>query len=488
MFHREMKTINTKIADMKHFILSLIAIGSAGLTMAQQPWYAHPDSIYRGQFGADTRAEAKSRWQYRDYTRATAAAMPKKNIVGNKIYTYDLATVLKKKYGDYTIDESVRFTDQPAAGFCTGFLIAPDLLVTAGHCIENEEDMKNAVWVFDYTSDVSYNKSGNYITVDASNMYYGVELLDTKLTDDGMYDYCVIRLDRKTGRKPYKFRTGGNILFEDFIAMIGSPSGIPLKVADSARVTNNEYKTWFMTDLDAFQGNSGGPVFNANGFIEGILVRGAKGDFEYNQACNCIRQVVHEDAFYKLFGLSAIKGNIVHRMTHIPLELRKGAVYRNLQLAIDDNNLEEFREWLIYTWIWKEKVEGKDNLVAYAVKQYRSAFVDAMLAEPNVNVNDRDINGTPLVHLFASYNLGNAITTAATREGFDIDIKNNSGETALMTAARAGSMDAVKALLRAGSNPKLKSSDGKTARSIAKKAKQKEIASVLKAAEKGKLP
>lgn len=473
---------------MKHLIISALALGTAGLAMAQKPWYAHPDSTYRGQFGTDTRAEAKSKWQYRDFMRATATAMPKKNVVGNKIYTYDLATSLKKRYGDYTIDESVRFADQPAAGFCTGFLIAPDILVTAGHCIENEEDMKNAVWVFDYTSDVSYNKAGNYITVDASNMYYGVELLATKLTDDAMYDYCVIRLDRKTGRKPYKFRTGSSIQFEDFIAMIGSPSGIPLKVADSAKVTNNDFKTWFMTDLDAFQGNSGGPVFNSNGFIEGILVRGAKGDFEYNQTCNCIRQVTHYDLYYMLLRQSAQKGNIVHRMTHVPWELLKRAVYRNLQVAIDDNNTVEFKEWSIYTWIWKEKIEGQDNLVAYAVKQYKSAFVDAMLAEPNVNVNDRDMYGTPLVHLFAAYNLGNAITTAATREGFDFDIKNNNGETALMVAARAGNMDAVKALLRAGANAKLKNTDGKTARSIAKKAKQKEVASVLKAAEKGKLP
>lgn len=483
-----MKTKFINIAGMKRLVLTSILAISLQSVMAQKPWYMHPDSTVRGAFGPDTRAEAKTRWQYRDYMRATATAIQKKNVVGNKVYTYDLGTFLQKKFGDYPIDKSVRFADQPSAGFCTGFLIAPDILVTAGHCIETEEDMKNAVWIFDYTSDISYNKAGKFITVDQSNMYYGVELLATKLTDDLNYDYCVIRLDRKTNRKPYKFRTGGAIRFEDHVAMIGSPSGLPLKVADSARVTNNDLKTWFLTDLDAFQGNSGGPVFNSNGFIEGILVRGTKGDFEYDASCNCIKQVVHYDWNYLLLGKSANKGNGVHRLTHIPWDLLRNAVYRNLEVAIENNDMNEFREWTIYRWIFKEQFSNKENLVALAAKKYKSAFVDTLLTIDNVDVNGKDMYGTPLVHVFAQYNLASSITLAAKRKGFDFDVKNSNGNTALMIAAQNGNRDAVIALLRAGADPKMKNNDKKSARSLASKAKYKEIAKLLKNAEKGKMP
>ncbi len=47
------------------------------------------------------------------------------------------------------------------------------------------------------------------------------------------------------------------------MALLGHPNGLPLKVADSASVLRNDEPRSFDTDLDAFQGNSGSPVFDA---------------------------------------------------------------------------------------------------------------------------------------------------------------------------------------------------------------------------------
>lgn len=485
-----MKTKMFKIADMKKllFTLSLLAITSLSFGQKKVPWYESKDAASRGAFGPDTRAEAKTKWEYRDYMRATATAIQKNQVKGDKIYTMNLKTYIKRVFGDYPIDDGVMFQEQPTAGFCTGFLIAPDILVTAGHCIETEEDLKNTIWIFDYTSDVSYNKSGGYITIPESNQYYGVEILDTKLTQDRLYDYCVIRLNRKTDRKPYKFRTGGSVSFDDMIAMIGSPSGLPLKVADSAHVTNNEdYSTSFLTDLDAFHGNSGGPVFNFNGFIEGILVRGPGNDYHLDEACGCIKGDSRWDLYY-YFGMQAATGNGVHRITSIPWNLLVTGVYRNLEVAIQDNNLEDFKEWTIYRWIWKKEnmIAGKENILALAAKYGRGQFLNEVIGTDNVDVNSKDMYGVPLVHNMAQYNLSESITKAATIEGFDINARNADNETALMVAARYGNIDAVHALLRAGANAKAVNAAGKTARSIAKSAKQKEIAKILKKAEKGK--
>lgn len=472
---------------MKRIILSICAIGISGVAFAQQGWNSHPDSVSRGAFLEDTRTEAKSRWEYRDYMRATATAVEKSDISGNKIFSITLKKFLQNRYGNYPVDESVRFADQPAAGFCTGFLIAPDILVTAGHCITSEEEMKNTAWLFDYTSDLPYNSKTGQLTVDPKNIYYGVELLETKFTEYSEdYDYCVIRLDRKTGRKPYKFRTGGKLSFNDMVTMIGSPSGLPLKVADSASVTNNDYRTWFMTDLDAFQGNSGGPVFSETGWIEGILVRGASGDFKFDEDCNCIKQVVQYDFGYWLFGEKAERGNIAHRITHVPFYLMKNALYRNLQFAIDDMNMEEFREWTTYRWIFNEKITGKENLLAYAAKNGRNRFVDSMLVIPGVDISILDQNSSPLACLFAESGMTSSINIIAQNKLFDANMRDKNGETALMIAARFGNNAAVKTLLKAGANPKLTNYGGKTARNIAKANKFKETAKILKAAEKGK--
>lgn len=510
---------------MKSFkkILPLSALFYCGISLAQSP-FDHPDSTKRGAFGKDTRAEAKSKFEYRDYTRATAVQIEKKNVSGTKVYTNSLGYNVRAFFDfKYNLSPKVRFADQPAAGYCTGFLIAPDILVTAGHCIETKEDLDKFIFVFDYTSDVPYNKSQGYITVPLENQFKGVELLATKLTNDASYDYAVIRLDRKTGRKPYKFRARQweGVKFEDMLAMIGSPNGIPLKIADSARVINEMPKTYFVTDLDAFHGNSGGPVFNTKGWIEGILVRGPGWDYHYDSTCNCIMPDAQSTEWYEWFGMRSYKGNSVHRINHIPFDLLKGAVYRNLEVAIEENNLEEFTEWAtLYSWIFLEKFPGKEPLLIKAVKLNRSAIINAMLDIYNVKINITDENGTPFIHLLVANNDIANVEKAVKNYSFDPDAKNsngenaffaavrnlssetiiqslknahvdinkmsNWGETPLSVAAAYGVVFTVEGLLRNGADPKQKTADGKTPRKIASKNKNKEVAKILKKAEKGK--
>jgi len=65
---------------------------------------------------------------------------------------------------------------------------------------------------------------------------------------------------------------------------IGHPVGLPLKVSGGATVRSTSPKSYYITDIDAFGGNSGGPVFNARTkLIEGILVLGGQ-DFAKSPA------------------------------------------------------------------------------------------------------------------------------------------------------------------------------------------------------------
>lgn len=70
---------------------------------------------------------------------------------------------------------------------------------------------------------------------------------------------------------------------------LGFPSGLPLKLADGARILSIE-GAGFRADLDTFTGNSGSPVFDARTHeLLGIVVEGQKGegDFEASPSLRC---------------------------------------------------------------------------------------------------------------------------------------------------------------------------------------------------------
>lgn len=452
------------------------------------PWNAK-DAVTRGQFGTDDRAEANTKWQFKDYTRATATAVDAKYVKGNKVLAVTHRRNLIAKYGDYPF-EGVRFLDQPRPGFCSGFLIAPDILVTAGHCVNDMEKLKNTVWIFDFTNDVPYDPKTYTLTIPESNQFRGVEILDSKFTGVRKEDYCIIRLDRKTGRKPYKFRSGGAVAFNQLVTSIGSPSGLPLKVSDSGRVVNNNIKGCpqaFMHNLDVFGGNSGGPVFNVNGYIEGITVWGPNEDFYFDEKTKTIRQTINNDLLFQYFGIPDNTGNIAYRLLSTNSTLIYSMIHRNLEMAMDDNNLEEFKEWMVYSWIFNEKFTGKDHLLAMAIKKYKFNYANLILGVSSLKINEVDYWGNPLIYVMASNNAVDIFKTAKSNfNDMDVNLMNSYGETALMAAARYGYEDMVRTLLDAGAQAKLKNSDGKTARKLAKKSKHKSVAKMLKNAEKGK--
>ena len=74
--------------------------------------------------------------------------------------------------------------------------------------------------------------------------------------------------------------------------MLGYPSVLPLKYTYNAKVVNDSNIKYFEADLDAFGGNSGSAVFNDDGEVTGILVRGYS-DFVFDsrRGCNGLRYV-----------------------------------------------------------------------------------------------------------------------------------------------------------------------------------------------------
>jgi V8-like Glu-specific endopeptidase len=167
---------------------------------------------------------------------------------------------------------SENYADQPVLSHCSGFLVSPDTMVSAGHCYDTARSCKDSVWVFGYQ--MNNASSINLDMIQSKNVYECERVIKYKFAQGE--DFSVIKLKRKViGRAPLKFRKTGKISTRAKLLVIGSPSGLPLKIADGGTVLKNTGKFQFLTSLDTFKGNSGSPVFNSQtGLVEGILVSG----------------------------------------------------------------------------------------------------------------------------------------------------------------------------------------------------------------------
>jgi hypothetical protein len=165
------------------------------------------------------------------------------------------------------------FTSQPAPGFCTGFLVGEDILVTAGHCLQKTACTDtNIVFGFQMESD---NSPG---TITKDDIFECAEIIAqaSPNSENHFLDYAIIRLDRPTGRAGLSYSVDDQLQAQDNVAVLGYPSGLPLKIASKAFVMSNEAGSpFFVANLDTFGSNSGSPVINTDTYqVEGILVRG----------------------------------------------------------------------------------------------------------------------------------------------------------------------------------------------------------------------
>ncbi len=195
------------------------------------------------------------------------------------------------EYGkNYHLCPDEKFYKQPSSSFCSGFLIGPDIVVTAGHCIRNQYNCETVRLVFGYFYD-DFNDSP--LTLPSENLYECSELIHSETNGVSGSDYAIMKLDRPVkGFQPLQLRTSGRVDNNDELTVIGYPSGLPGKLAHGGIVRDNRNENYFVTTLDTYGGNSGSAVFNrSTRLIEGILVRGDT-DFVYDQESQCRRSNV----------------------------------------------------------------------------------------------------------------------------------------------------------------------------------------------------
>jgi hypothetical protein len=182
------------------------------------------------------------------------------------------------------------FTSQIAPGFCTGFLVKDDILVTAGHCLQKAPCSDTSV-VFGYQME----SSNSLAVLTQENIFQCSEVIAQEVpSQENQYlDYAIIKLDRSTGRAGLDYVIDDLLEAQTNVAVLGYPSGLPLKIASNAFVMSNDVNDpFFVANLDTFGSNSGSPVINVDTYqVEGILVRGMT-DYVLSNDGSCV-QVNH---------------------------------------------------------------------------------------------------------------------------------------------------------------------------------------------------
>ncbi len=183
------------------------------------------------------------------------------------------------------------FFFQETLAFCSGSLIAPDIIVTAGHCIRTQVTCDQTKFVFGF-------KLTDATTMPRqvpNDMVFGCKTMIHSVADPSGEDFALVRLDRPvTHVKPLAYRTEGALVAGDGLRVMGHPAGLPLKVAGGASVRTMKDQ-FLVANLDTYGGNSGSAVFNSiDGKVEGILVRGEM-DYIFKNGCR-ISNVCAADA------------------------------------------------------------------------------------------------------------------------------------------------------------------------------------------------
>ena len=220
----------------------------------------------------DRRPIQKASKIYQHLSRSIPAMIHKKHLSEKKDHYILSNFTLKDKYSNLPDHEDV---NRQAVATCSGFLFEQNTIFTAGHCMDLPRACEDYYWVFDYRDGVKKFPKKNVYRCKKITEYYN-------LPYQGV-DFAKIRLKRNVkNREVLLFRPDEDLIEDGSeLFMIGYPLGLPATLTTSGYIIDNSSENFFYSNLDAFEGNSGSPVFNRETFlVEGILIKGNKDFFE----------------------------------------------------------------------------------------------------------------------------------------------------------------------------------------------------------------
>ncbi len=268
-------------------ILFIIGIGPFLLAAAE------PKVIY----GDDDRQELsqESSGRFHSMARAIAAQVADYELSDQgEFFRFLNPMTLERSQG---ICPDVAFAQQPVIASCTAFLIAPDMIATAGHCVGDEKrrPCSRLSWIFDVQNFAHKTFDPGHIPKE--NVFRCQEIIERSYNsqDYRTPDYAIIRLDRPAlGRTPLilnhdsKSKEGGKVF------SFGFPMGVPLKFIGNGTILSQALWPLIGHNIDSFTMQSGSPVIDhQSGQVLGIMGHG-KMDL-YGDPSQCYRENVCDE-------------------------------------------------------------------------------------------------------------------------------------------------------------------------------------------------
>jgi hypothetical protein len=180
----------------------------------------------------------------------------------------------------------VRFAEQPSAAACSGVLVTPELVLTAGHCARNLDcNTLNVVFGFRYLDAMAIPALGD------DDVYRCAEIPSFEIPSAfDTLDYGWVRLDRPVSadKQPAAIEHAAKALpATTALQALNFGGGVPLKIQTGVSVLDARAGVldYFVTALDAFEGASGGPLIRDDGTLVGIVVHGNEDYTQSAEGC-----------------------------------------------------------------------------------------------------------------------------------------------------------------------------------------------------------
>ena len=239
------------------FGLAVALIAGAAGESPSPGWTDTRQDVY--QLSGQTLADADS----------TVALFPAAQVVDKGDGTAELLTVPSGAF--LHLCPSERFWEQPSGSYCSGVLVAEDVIATAAHCIVGEP-----ITAFSYVFGYRMRDAATpELIINTSDIYQARAVIAWDL-DHLASDWALIRLDRPVvGHRIAQIRETGTISNGQAVHAIGYPLGLPAKFAPGT--VHGHTDTALFTSIPSYPGNSGSPVFQSSTHaLEGIILGGTR--------------------------------------------------------------------------------------------------------------------------------------------------------------------------------------------------------------------
>lgn len=214
-------------------------------------------------YGTDSIHEAKSFFSNSELSVALMTQQSYQDLtLGPGVYS------VAEVYGDFP---ELSWTQQSSAAFCSGVLIEPDLVLTAGHCVSSSESCENLVVVSGYQEDRAGDTPLKGVTCKK------IERVVNDLHQRGL-DYALVRLSEALTSK-VELKLAETARVKQSLYILGYPLGSYKKIGRGWLRELQNSPSVYVAEIDQFEGNSGSPVFSAKDHKFIGIVSSGESDF-----------------------------------------------------------------------------------------------------------------------------------------------------------------------------------------------------------------